>query len=79
MPLAPPLSEDDRRVVEAVAKVANFLAGGSVGRALGGGADLATLRQLAPLVPGVATEVVPELSRRLAGRIAARVLRDLFL
>ena len=36
-------------------------------------------QELAPLLPGVATQVLPELSRRLAGRITARLIRELFV
>ena len=82
--MAPPLSDEDRRVVENVAKIVNFLTGGSAARALGGGgggaADSArVLQELAPLLPEVATQVVPELSRRLAGRITARLIREIFV
>ncbi|KAL4452695.1 hypothetical protein ABPG75_008357 [Micractinium tetrahymenae] len=82
LPVAPPLSEDDRRVVDNVAKIANFLAGGSAARALslaGGAPDARAVAELAPLLPEVATQVVPELSRRLAGRITARLIRELFV
>lgn len=82
LPVAPPLSEDDRRVVDNVAKIANFLAGGSAARALGlagGVPDARAAAELAPLLPEVATQVVPELSRRLAGRITARLIRELFV
>ena len=79
LPLAPPLSGDDRRVVDNVAKIANFLAGGSAARALSGSLDARALQELAPLLPGVASQVVPELSRRLAGRITARLIRELFV
>lgn len=77
--LAPPLSEDDRRVVENVSKLANFLSGGSAARTLSGRLDVRTLQELAPLLPDVATQVVPELTRRLAGRITARLLRELYV
>lgn len=80
--MAPPLSEDDRRVVDNVAKIANFLTGGSAARALslaGGAPDVRAVVELAPLLPEVATQVVPELSRRLAGRVTARLIRELFV
>ena len=38
-----------------------------------------SMQELAPLLPGVATQVLPELSRRLAGRITARLIRELFV
>jgi len=70
--LAPPLSDEDRAVVENVAKIVNFLAGGSLSKAVNPGA----LRELVPYLPGLATEVIPELSRRLVSRIAARAVRE---
>ena len=36
-------------------------------------------RELAPLLPAVATEIMPELSSRLASRIAARFIRENFI
>ncbi|PSC74356.1 putative aarF domain-containing kinase chloroplastic [Micractinium conductrix] len=79
--LAPPLSSDDRRVVDNVAKLANFLTGGTARSAMGGsgGSSARAFAELAPLLPEVATSVVPELSRRLASRITARLLRELFV
>lgn len=79
LPVAPPLTDDDRRVVENVSKLVNFLSGGSAARALSGRLDPRALAELAPLLPGVATQVVPELARRLAGRLAARLLRELYV
>lgn len=77
--VAPPLSDEDRRVVDNVSKLVNFLSGGSAARALSGRLDPRALQELAPLLPGVATQVLPELSRRLAGRITARLIRELFV
>ena len=79
LPLAPPLSDDERRVVENVGKLANFLSGGSTARALTGRLDPVALAEIAPLLPNVAGQVVPEVSRRLAGRIAARLIREVYL
>jgi aarF domain-containing kinase len=70
--LAPPLNDEDRAVVENVAKIVNFLAGGSISKAINPGA----LRELLPYLPGLATEIIPELSRRLVSRIAARAVRE---
>ena len=44
-----------------------------------GGSSARAFAELAPLLPEVATSVVPELSRRLASRITARLLRELFV
>jgi aarF domain-containing kinase len=78
LPLAPPLGAEDRMAVENVAKVVSFLAGGNPMTLLAGfNAPLA--RDLLPYLPGVATEILPEFSRKLASRIAARTLRDVFV
>lgn len=77
VPVAPPLSPEDRLVVDNVAKIADFLAGGSVHRLLT--ADPAALRELLPLLPGVAAQMAPEVGRKLASRLSARVLRELFV
>lgn len=78
LPLAPPLTEQDQAVVANVAKVVNFLAGGR----LSAGTlffDPVTVRELLPYLPGVATEVLPELTRKLVSRITARTLREVFV
>lgn len=72
IPLAPELTAEDKAVVENIAKIANFLAGGSFARSV----NPAALQELLPYMPGLATEILPELSRRLLSRIAARAVRD---
>ncbi len=66
-------------MVESVAKLVDFLAGGSTLRMLGPGADPAALRELLPFLPAVATQMVPEVSRKLLSRITARLLREVFV
>ena len=78
MPLAPPLEEDDAEVVQNLAKVVNFLSGGNAVYAFSGFINPAA-RDLLPFVPGLASEVLPEFSRRLFSRISARILRDVFV
>jgi len=78
LPLAPRMDGEDEAVVANVAKVVNFLAGGNVVTALSGVLS-PSVRDLLPYLPSVATEVLPEFSRKLASRIAARVLRDVFV
>lgn len=81
-PLAPRVSEEDKLVVENVTKIVNFLTSGS---------DLtsfllpqqmarnsALVNELLPVLPTVATEILPELTGRLLSRITARVVRDLY-
>lgn len=77
VPVAPPLNEQDRRVVENVAKIADFLAGGSVSRLAG--ADPRAVAELLPLLPGVALQMGPEITRKLISRVTARALRELFV
>ena len=79
VPLAPSLSAEDKAAVESMAAVLHFLAGGSTVRSLGAGLfNPSAARELLPYVPGLATQVVPELLRRLVSRITARALRELF-
>ena len=71
--LSPKVTDDDRATVESVTKLLNFLLRGS--RA----ADPSTVvRELGPLLPAVATEVLPELISRLNSRVAARTIREVF-
>ena len=78
LPLAPELSSEDEQVVRNVAKVLNFLAGGNVASAVYGLMGPSG-RELVPYLPGVATEVLPEFSRKLFSRVAARTLREVFV
>jgi aarF domain-containing kinase len=78
LPLAPPLEDDDQEVVQNLAKVVNFLSGGNAIYAFSGFINPAA-RDLLPFVPGLASEVLPEFSRRLFSRISARILRDVFV
>lgn len=78
MPLAPPLEDDDQIVVQNLAKVVNFLAGGNAVYAFSGFINPAA-RDLLPYMPELASEVLPEFSRRLFSRISARILRDVFV
>ena len=71
--LSPKVTDDDRATVESVTKLLNFLL--KVSRA----ADPSTVvRDLGPLLPAVATEVLPELISRLNSRVAARTIREVF-
>lgn len=74
------------RVLANLAVISNFLAGGRAGEQ----AAAAPMRELAasaprlaqdllPFLPAVATEVLPQLTQRLASRIAARALRELYI
>ncbi|GBF99091.1 hypothetical protein Rsub_11900 [Raphidocelis subcapitata] len=94
LPLAPTVSEEDRRVVENLAKIVDFLAkggaggaanaangngGGAAGALSGAAAGADLAAELLPYLPAVAREVLPELARQLLGRISARLVRELFV
>ena len=68
------VSEEDQRQVESVAKLVDFLAGGSARNLMSGNAN-----ELMPLLPRVAQQIVPEVAMRLTGRIAARFVRTFYL
>ncbi len=70
LPLRPELSEEDRRSVENVAVIMDFLTGSS---------GSAVMPEVAPLLPQVAGQMLPGIVARLTSRISARVLRDLYL
>ena len=70
LPLAPELSAEDRRSVDNVAVVMEFL--------LGSGSS-AVVPEVAPLLPQVAAQMLPEIVTRLTSRVSARALRDLYL
>ena len=85
--ISPNVTAEDKATVESVTKLLNFLLRGSRGGDESGakdgqasiGADPArAIRELGPLLPAVATEVLPELVRRLNSRIAARTIREVF-
>ena len=84
--VSPNVTAEDNATVESVTKLLNFLLRGSRGGDEGSagqapvGADPArAVRELGPLLPAVATEVLPELVRRLNSRIAARTIREVFV
>eukprot|EP00198_Chlamydomonas_reinhardtii_P009358 XP_001698695.1 ABC1/COQ8 ser/thr kinase [Chlamydomonas reinhardtii] len=81
LPLAPSLTEEDRRVVENVTKIAAFLSRGSGGlqQGLAGSDGLAVAGELLPVMPAVATEIVPQLAQRLASRLTARAVREILM
>jgi aarF domain-containing kinase len=78
IPLSPTLDDEDEAVVLNVVKVLNFLAGGNAAGVLFSFVSPAG-RELLPYLPGVATEVLPEFTRKLFSRVAARTLREVFV
>lgn len=78
IPLSPMLDDEDEAVVQNVAKVLNFLAGGNAAGVVYGFVSPSG-QELLPYLPGVATEVLPEFTRKLFSRVAARTLREVFV
>ena len=72
--LSPNVTAEDKATVESVTKLLNFLLRGS----RNGGDPASAIRELGPLLPAVATEVLPELVARLNSRLAARTIREVF-
>lgn len=72
--LAPDVSDEDRKQVESVAKLVEFFAGQSASDLMSGASA-----GLLPLMPRVAQQIVPEVSRRLISRITARAVRTFYL
>ncbi|KAK9787007.1 hypothetical protein WJX73_009983 [Symbiochloris irregularis] len=77
-PLAPEVSAKDEKAVQNVAKIADFLLGGQAQRFAGSADPMEGLRlaqELAPFLPAVASEILPEVIARLVSRVSARALR----
>lgn len=75
LPVQPEVSEEDRLVVENVSKILAFLASGKNGQL-----DTASVvSELMPVLPELATELLPEVSSRLVSRTAARTIRDIYV
>ena len=70
LPLAPELSPEDRRSVDNVTVIMEFLLGSS---------STDVMPEVAPLLPQVAAQMLPEIVTRLTSRISARALRELYL
>lgn len=79
LPLSPELDAEDAKIVDNVAKLTTFLTGRNVSSLAGGGSNPQMARELLPFLPDVATELAPDLLRRLANRLSARIVRELFV
>eukprot|EP00877_Chromochloris_zofingiensis_P007733 jgi/Chrzof1/3212/Cz12g16050.t1_COQ8 len=89
VPLTPQITIEDRLVVDNVAKIVSFLTRGTsstidnsssnsrMSSSLRDGSAL--LSQLLPVLPQVAYQVLPQLSRALISRISARIVRELYV
>lgn len=86
LPLAPTLSSEDRAVVDNLSKLIAFFTQGQRAASFlrtegsdGSGAAVAVVSELMPVLPSVATEVVPQLMARLTSRVVARIVRDVYM
>jgi len=79
IPLTPDLDPEDRKVMENVTKLGNFLTGGDAAGLIGQSSDPQVMREMLPFLPNVATEIAPEVLKRLASRLSARAVRELFV
>ena len=79
IPLSPELDAEDRKVMENVTKLGNFLTGGDAAGLIGGSSDPQVMREMLPFLPNVATEIAPEVLKRLASRLSARAVRELLV
>lgn len=70
LPLAPELSAEDRRSVDNVTVIMEFLLGSS---------STDVMPEVAPLLPQVAAQMLPGIVTRLTSRLSARALRELYL
>lgn len=80
--LAPTVSEEDRVVITNLDKLLSFLLGRDVDGKSSTVDPLSTAamaQELLPIMPGVAAELLPELTQRLVSRISARLVRDILV
>ncbi len=88
VPLAPTVTDEDRLVVENVTKIINFLTRGQglqsmfnpgTASAAQQAQQRAFAAELLPVLPMVATEILPALAQKLISRIGARLVRELYM
>eukprot|EP00246_Nothoceros_aenigmaticus_P008305 TRINITY_DN22893_c0_g1_i1.p1 TRINITY_DN22893_c0_g1~~TRINITY_DN22893_c0_g1_i1.p1 ORF type:complete len:183 (+),score=20.14 TRINITY_DN22893_c0_g1_i1:33-551(+) len=82
--LIPTVTSEDEKVITNMKRVVKFLSAGTpAAKSLtqgGGGLEIFDVaRELLPVLPNVASKVLPEIINRLTSRIIARTLRELFL
>lgn len=89
IPLSPKMTSEDKATLASTTKLLNFLLRGTRSDQInfqdfanfsGASARLNSraLNEISPFLPAVATEIMPELTRRLSSRVAARAIRDVF-
>ncbi|PKA48438.1 putative aarF domain-containing protein kinase [Apostasia shenzhenica] len=78
--LLPTVTEEDRIILNNVEKVVKFLTAGTSKITSKQDVNIAyIIRELLPVLPGIAGKVLPEVMSRLTQRILARLIRDSFL
>ncbi|WCJ24229.1 Protein kinase superfamily protein [Euphorbia peplus] len=77
----PTITEEDKVILNNVSKVVEFLtAGSSISRGSNQNINVAqVVQEFLPILPGISATILPEVVRRLTSRIAARIIRDVFL
>ena len=90
VPLSPKMTSEDEATLASTTKLLDFLLRGTRSDEVqfdvpDFSVNSASVRmnsrafnEISPLLPAVATEIVPELVRRLSSRVAARTIRDVF-
>jgi len=80
--LAPKVTQEDKDTALNVTKLLNFLLRGNDGkknRSSSDGFTRETFDEMRPFLPAVANELLPTLTSRLTSRLAARVVREIFV
>jgi len=90
VPLSPKMTNADKETLASTTKLLNFLLRGKRSDEVqfdvrdfnfadaSSRVNARAFNEISPLLPAVATEIVPELARRLSSRVAARAIRDVF-
>ncbi|KAK3240127.1 hypothetical protein CYMTET_50009 [Cymbomonas tetramitiformis] len=76
--ITPHMSEEDRQIIKNTNKLTDFLLN-RTSKEGGLQPTISVVQELLPLIPNVASTVAPEIASRLSGRVAARVIREIFV
>lgn len=77
--LLPTVTAEDEVILNNVEKVFKFLTAGTSTKPNQGVNTAYIVEELLPVLPGISVKVLPEVTSRLASRIFARLVRDIFL
>ncbi|KAK8945872.1 hypothetical protein KSP40_PGU009559 [Platanthera guangdongensis] len=77
--LLPTVTEEDEAILNNVEKVFKFLTAGTSTKSNQAVNIAYIVEELLPVLPGISGKVLPEVTSRLASRIFARLVRDVFL